>query len=240
MPLFCLDALSSDRTASGAIPGAGQTAGVMGMQRQTIDQEGARQGEVSAASLQLGNDTIAIRRIATMSVERHEFFPWDTPENQQTQKLYATLCVGMLFFGLVGFAWWAIRPARDDGAIGLLVGIALMLIGLIFGVRAAMIAMKLKRKEPYFRLLIGTSDGRQIPLVDNNREVLTKIRDVVRYKLDTGDTSVVGDFDLNLDIVNLRLPKGAGTPGAPLQALPQLAAVADMFEEEEDAPPPGR
>jgi hypothetical protein len=212
----------------------------MGMQRQTIDQEGARQGEVSAGSLQLGNDTIAIRRIATMSVERHEFFPWDTPENQQTQKLHATLCVGMLFFGLVGLAWWAIRPARDDGAIGLLAGIALMLIGLMFGVRAAMIAMQLKRKEPYFRLLIGTSDGRQIPLVDNNREVLTKIRDVVRHKLDTGDTSVVGDFDLNLDIVNLRLPKGAATPGAPLRTLPQMAAVADMFEEEDGASPPAR
>ncbi|MGA1343510.1 MAG: hypothetical protein ACO33A_10805 [Hyphomonas sp.] len=210
------------------------------MQRQSIDQEGARQGEVSAGSLQLGNDTIAIRRIATMSVERHEFFPWDTSENQQTQKLYATLCVGMLFFGLVGFAWWAVRPGRDDGVIGLLVGTALMLIGLILGVRAAMIAMKLKRKDPYFRLLIGTSDGRQIPLVDNNREVLTKIRDVVRHKLDTGDMSLVGDFDLNLDIVNLRLPKGAAQPGAPLPAVPRIAGVADMFEEDEDAPPPGR
>jgi len=150
------------------------------------------------------------------------------------------LCVGMLFFGLVGFAWWAIRPARADGAIGLLAGIALVLIGFMFGVRAAMIAMQLKRKEPYFRLLIGTSDGRQIPLVDNNREVLTKIRDVIRYKLDTGDTSVVGDFDLNLDIVNLRLPKGAATPGAPLRTLPQMASVADMFEEGDGASPPAR
>ena len=211
----------------------------MGMQRQTIDQEGARQGEVSAASLQLGDDTIAIRRIATMSVERHEFFPWDTPENQQTQKLYATFCVGMLFFGLVGFAWWAIRPAQGDGVIGLFAGIALMLIGLVLGVRAAMIAMKLKKKEPYFRLLIGTSDGRQIPLVDNSREVLTKIRDVVRHKLDTGDTSVVGDFDLNLDIVNLRTPKGSATAVAPAQAAPKAPTLADVYEEEEDAPPPG-
>jgi hypothetical protein len=204
----------------------------MGMQRQTIDQEGARQGEVSAASLQLGDDTIAIRRIATMSVERHEFFPWDTPENQQTQKLYATFCVGMLFFGLVGFAWWAIRPAQGDGVIGLFA--ALMFLGIILGIRAAMIAMKLKKKEPYFRLLIGTSDGRQIPLVDNSREVLTKIRDVVRHKLDTGDTSVVGDFDLNLDIVNLRTPKGPGTA-----TTPAAQAGAEVFEEEEDAPPAG-
>ncbi len=202
------------------------------MERQTIDQEGARQGEVSSASLQLADDTIAIRRIATMSVERHEFFPWDTPANRKTQSMYATFCVGMLFFGLVGFAWWAIRPAQGDGVIGLMAGVVLMFLGLILGVRAAMIAVKLKKQEPYFRLLIGTSDGRQIPLVDNNRELLTKIRDVIRHKMDTGDTTVTGDFDLNLDIVNLRLPKGVG------MAAPTPRSIeADVFDEEEDAPP---
>lgn len=204
------------------------------MQRQTIDEEGARQGEVSAASLQLGDDTIAIRRIATMSVERHEFFPWDTPANRKTQSMYATFCVGMLFFGLVGFAWWAIRPAQADGVIGLMVGAVLMLLGLFLGVRAAMIAMKLKKREPYYRLLIGTSDGRQIPLVDNNRDVLIKIRDVVRHKMDTGDTATTGDFDLNLDIVNLRLPKGVA-----LSALPMRGIEADVFGDDKDAPPAG-
>ena len=169
-----------------------------------------------------------------MSVERHEFFPWDTPANRKTQSMYATFCVGMLFFGLVGFAWWAIRPAQGDGVIGLMAGVVLMFLGLILGVRAAMIAVKLKKQEPYFRLLIGTSDGRQIPLVDNNREVLIKIRDVIRHKLDTGDTTVTGDFDLNLDIVNLRLPKGVA------MAAPTPRSIeADVFEEEEDAPPPG-
>ena len=201
------------------------------MQRQTIDQEGARQGEVSAASLQLGDDTIAIRRIATMTVERHDFFPWDTPANRKTQSVYATACVGFLFFVLAGFAWWAIPRAQGDGVIGLMVGALLMLLGLVLGVRAAMIAMKLKKQEPYYRLLIGTSDGRQIPLVDNNRDVLTKIRDVIRHKLDSGDTSITGDFDLNLDIVNLRLPKGAG-------AAPIRPAVADVMDDEEDGPPP--
>ena len=131
------------------------------MQRQTIDQEGARQGEVSAASLQLGDDTIAIRRIATMSVEKHEFFPWDTPANRKTQSAYATFCVGFLFFGLVGFAAWAVLSANPEaGVLSLLAGAVLMLIGLVLGVRAAMIALKLKKKEPYYRLHIGTSDGR--------------------------------------------------------------------------------
>jgi hypothetical protein len=211
------------------------------MKRQTIDQEGARLGEVSAASLQLGDDTIAIRRIATMSIERHEFFPWDTPENRKTQSVYATACVALLFFGLVGFAWWALRPMQGDGVIGLFAGIALLVLGIVLGIRAAMIAMRLKEKHPYFRLIIGTSDGRQIPLVDNSREVLTKIRDVVRYKLDTGDTTVSGDFDLNLDIVNLRLPKGAAT-AAPVRTSvqePSPMTVDDVFDEEEDAPPAG-
>ncbi|MDP1554742.1 MAG: hypothetical protein Q8L84_04710 [Hyphomonas sp.] len=195
------------------------------MQRQTIDEEGARQGEVSAASLQLGDDTIAIRRIATMSVERHEFFPWDTPANRKTQSVYATACVGFLFFGLVGIAAWAVLSGNPEaGVVSLLIGAVLMLLGLFLGVRAAMIAMKLKKQEPYYRLLIGTSDGRQIPLVDNNRDVLIKIRDVVRHKMDTGDTVTTGDFDLNLDSVNLRLPKGAAgaapSPRAPLPPPP--------------------
>lgn len=197
------------------------------MDRQTLDMEGARQGEISAASLQLGDDTIAIRRIATMSVESHEFAPWDTPRNRRVQGLYATFCVALLFFGLLALGWWALRPGQGDGVIGLFAGLGLMLIGVILGIRAAMIAMKLKRREPYFRLMIGTSDGRQIPLVDNNRDVLVKIRDAVRHKLDTGDTAVTGDFDLNLDIVNLRLPKGAARPASPPAAEPP---EDDVFE----------
>lgn len=211
------------------------------MKRQTIDEEGARLGEVSAASLQLGDDTIAIRRIATMSVERHEFFPWDTLENRKTQSVYATLCVGLLFFGLVGLVGWLVLSGNPSvSGMSLFAGIGLLALGLVLGIRAVMIAMRLKEKHPYFRLIIGTSDGRQIPLVDNNREVLIKIRDVVRYKLDTGDTSVVGDFDLNDDIVNLRLPKGAAS-SAPTRLAPERVEIAshDVFDEEEDAPPAG-
>lgn len=199
------------------------------MDRQTLDMEGARQGEVSAASLQMGDDTIAIRRIATMSVERHEFAPWDTPRNRKTQSVYATLCVSLLFFGLLGLGWWALRPGQGDGAIGLFAGIGMLFLGVLLGIRAAMIAVMLKKREPYYRLLIGTSDGRQIPLVDNNRDVLVKIRDVVRHKMDTGDATIIGDFDLNLDVVNLRLPKGAAL-GAAAPAKPEPAQEDDVFE----------
>jgi hypothetical protein len=186
------------------------------MERQTIDQEGARQGEVSAASMQVGDDTIAIQRIATMTVEKHEFFPWDTPANRKTQSVYSTVSVGLLFFGLAAFAV-AMFLAGTPGMSGLanIIGVLLLIAGLVVGVRAAMMAMKFKKKEPYYRLIIGTSDGRQIPLVDNNREVLTKIRDVVRHKMDTEDASVTGTFDLNLDIVNLKMPKGAVPDTAP-------------------------
>lgn len=206
------------------------------MKRQTIDQEGARQGEVSAQSLQLGNDTIAIRRIATMTVEKHDFFPWDTPANRTTQSIYATSCVGFLFFGLVGFAAWAVMSGNPEASgLSFFAGVILLFLGLLLGIRAMMIAMKLKKMEPYYRLLIGTSDGRQIPLVDNNREMLIKIRDVVRHKMDTADVNVTGDFDLNLDIVNLRLPKGAA-----VSALPPVAAASDVFDDEDVVAPPAR
>jgi hypothetical protein len=206
------------------------------MKRQTIDQEGARRGEVSAASLQLDdNDTIAIRRIATMSVETHMFFPWDTPETRQSQSVYATLCVTALFFGLLGLAVWALWGDSPTAIIGLLVGCGLMLLGLLLGIRAAMIAFKLKEKHPFYKLIIGTSDARQIALVDNNREVLIKIRDVIRHKMDTGDTGITGDFDLNLDVVNLRMPGGAkmARPAAPAPLPPGLD------EEDEDRLPGG-
>jgi hypothetical protein len=54
---------------------------------------------------------------------------------------------------------------------------------------------------------------------------------VIRHKLDSGDTSITGDFDLNLDIVNLRIPKGAG-------AAPTRPTVAVVMDDEEDGSPP--
>lgn len=177
------------------------------MDRQTLDMEGARHGEISSASLQVGDDTIAIRRIATMSIESMEFAPWDMPRNRKSQSLHATLCVANLFFGLVALAWWMLTPGQQSSLVALFVGGVLVLLGLFLGMRAAMIAAKIKRREPYHRLTIGTSDGRQIPVVDDNRDVLVRIRDVVRHKMDTGDTETIGEFDLDLDIVDLKLPK---------------------------------
>jgi hypothetical protein len=118
----------------------------------------------------------------------------------------------------------ATRVSLTIGLVGVTIS---LFLGVLLGIRAAMIAVMLKKREPYYRLLIGTSDGRQIPLVDNNRDVLVKVRDVVRYKLDTSDTSITGDFDLNLDSVNLRLPKGAAMGAAAPAPEPQSAPQED-------------
>jgi hypothetical protein len=211
------------------------------MDRQTLDMEGARQGEISAASLQMGDDTIAIQRIATMTVEANDFFPWDTPKNRVTQKGYATAFVSLMFFALMGIGWWAVLPGRPVSMVMLGIGVVMLIGAMVCGLRAGMIAAKLRLKQKYFRLVIGTSDARQIPLVDDNREVLCKIRDVVRHKMDTDDRTLVGDFDLNLDIVNLKSPnqpepdpprgRSAAAPDRPAEPepkpLPELDKTAD-------------
>ena len=176
------------------------------MDRQTLDMEGARRGEISAASLQMGEDTIAIQCIATMSVESKEFAPWETPANKRTQSLYASFFVINLFFGLMALAWGGLFPGNGSSMVALMVGGVLTLLGFILGIRAVLIARRMKTRQPYYRLVIGASDGRQIPLVDNNRDVLMRIRDVVRHKMDSGERAIRGEFDLDLDLVDLSLP----------------------------------
>lgn len=208
------------------------------MDRQTLDMEGARFGEVLAASLQLEDHTIAIQRIATMSIESKLFFPWDTPRNKQTRQAYATSFVGMLFFGLICVLAWQFM-AGPEALIVLGVGATLVLVGLLCGIRALMIAAKLRSKEPYYQLTIGTSDGRQIALVDDNRDVLTRIRDVVRFKMDTGERETIGDFDLNLDRVNLKTPP-ASDRAAKAVAVPDpepaVKTASPMFKTPEPKP----
>ncbi len=190
------------------------------MDRQTIDMEGARQGEISAASLQLGDHTIAIQRIATMSVENQTFSPWDLPANRASKGLAATGSMTSGFIGLACVTWFALRNYQPDALYSVAIGGGLILISLLLAARAAFMAAKINKKEPYYRLTIGTSDGRQIPLVDNNRQVLLRLRDIIRHKLDTNDTELTGDFDLNLDIVNINAP--ADSKFARLEPLPSM------------------
>ena len=207
------------------------------MDRQTLDMEGARRGELSAASLQLGDDTIAIQAVATMSVETQKFFPWDTEANQQAQKINASLFVGGMFIAIMALAAWGMFVDSQIGLICLVIGAPLALISMYWGYRAVRIATRMKHEQPYFRLTIGTSDGRQIPLVDDNKDVLIRIRDTIRVKMDTGDRSIVGDFDLNLDRVDF---DSAKTDAEPLRAVsppgPSQAAE-ELFESDRDYQP---
>lgn len=190
------------------------------MDRQTLDMEGARQGDISSASLQLGEHTIAIQRIATMSVENHMFAPWDLPTNRAAKGMTV---MGSLVCGLIGFgcvAWFFLQGYQSSALVFAAVGGGLILISLMLALRAAYMAAKINKKEPYYRLTIGTSDGRQIPLVDNNRQVLIQLRDVIRHKLDTGDTELTGDFNLNLDSVNIKAP--ADSKFVRLEPLPSM------------------
>jgi hypothetical protein len=204
------------------------------MDRQTLDSEGARHGEVSAASLQLGDDTIAILRIATMTIEAHQFTPWDTPRNRQTQGLYATGSIAALFFGLVGIAWWNLAKLSALALPALMVGGALLLACLFLAIQSALMSMKLRKVEPYYRLVIGTSDGRKIPLVDNFRETLIKVRDVVRHKMDTNDRAITGEFDLNADI--FRFTAGSLPTTAASGPMTSAAVVAAPIEIDDDEP----
>jgi len=179
------------------------------MDRLTLDMEGARRGDLSAASLQLGDDTIAIQRIATMTVEANTFSPYDTSANQRRQGVFATFFVAAMFFAILGLAYFALMRDRPSGLAALFIGGLCLLGGIYCGALAVHYARYLKKREPYYRLVIGTSDGRQIPLVDDNRAILVKIRDIVKYKMDSEDRAVTGDFDLDLDQVNVSLPKGA-------------------------------
>lgn len=202
------------------------------MDRQTLDMEGARRGEITPASLQLGDDTIAIQRIATMSVESMEFSPWDTEANRRTKGLYASFFVINLFFGLLALAWGGLFPGSGSSMIALVIGAALTLLAVVLGIRAAMFAHRMKKRQPYYRLVIGASDGRQIPLVDDNRAVLLRIRDIVRQKMDTGDRDMQGDFDLDLDLVNVSKAGEAPKPVTPEVLPPEKLDAAPDTEAE--------
>ena len=173
------------------------------MERLSLDRQGARRGDLLAASLQLGDDTIAIQRIATMSIQDLEFQPWLTPGNQRLQSLFSTGFVAMLFAVMAIAGWSILAPSSENQMLALALGAASALGLALFGIQALRIALRIRKKQPYFQLLIGTSDGRTSKLVDNNRRVLEEIRNIVRNKMDTGETEITGTFDLELDRVEL-------------------------------------
>ncbi len=175
------------------------------MDRLKIDQEGARQGELFAHSLQLGDETVTLGNIATMTIEKEAFRPWDTPANRRTLGLYL-VALTLVFFvfilalAMIGFSGGSWLSAGGLLALGCCVGF-LLLAG-----ASARVALRMRKTSDFFRLKIGAADGRQIALVDDSRPTLEKIRDVIRGKIDDEDWLTTGRFDLNTDTVTLNRP----------------------------------
>lgn len=175
------------------------------MDRQTIDQEGARTGQLFAHTLQLGPDTVTLNNIATMSIESETFQPWDTPRNRRVQRWVLGVASLTFLFGLLALIVWGVsggglmHPAGVTGFLAL----GLFLVLCVF---AAWRAAKMARRQPYFRLRIGASDGRIVSLVDDSRDMLEQLRDTIRMKIDTEDAGTTGRFDLNRDTIDLDRP----------------------------------
>ena len=184
----------------------------MALDRLTLDQEGARTGELFAHTLQMGDDTDTLSNIATMGVETQKFRPYDTPSNRGRLRLVLGVA-SLAFVGcILTLAWWGLSRAPLISLTALLaVGLGVLFV--ILAGRGVYLSMKINRWQDYYRLSIGASDGRVISLVDNSRPVLEEVRDVIRKKIDMGDHTTVGTFDLNTDTVSVG-PARAPAPDA--------------------------
>lgn len=175
------------------------------MERLKLDREGARTGELFEHSLQLGDDTVTLGNIATMAVGQEQFRPWDTPRNRQRLGLWLVCAAACVLIGLLALA----AMGFSGGGFLSMPGIVLVVSVLLFGLTAwfaVSVALKLRVEQTFFRLRIGTSDGRQIDLVDDSRRMLENIRDAIRRKIDNEDWRTTGHFDLNEDRVELSTP----------------------------------
>ncbi|MEM1105224.1 MAG: DUF6232 family protein [Pseudomonadota bacterium] len=172
------------------------------MDRLTLDQTGARRGQVFRHSIQMGDDTVTLENIATLTIENERFQPHRTPRNRQVLALWTGLGLisGLTF--IITLAIWSGGDGGWFGAAALTVYLSFILCAasIWFGAR---LVLAMARWEPYYRLRIGASDGRQIDLVDDNRSVLEQIRDAIRIKIDEEDSDMQGSFDLDTDTVTL-------------------------------------
>jgi len=172
------------------------------MDRLTLDQAGARRGQLFRHSIQMGDDTVTLENVATLTIENERFQPYRTPRNQQALALWTGLGIfsGLVF--IIMFAVWSAANGAWFGVTAMIVYLAFILMGLSiwFGGR---LFLAMRRWQAFFRLRIGASDGRQIDLVDDNRGVLEQIRDAIRVKIDESDAEMMGTFDLDTDTVSL-------------------------------------
>lgn len=188
------------------------------MDRLTIDQEGARHGELFAHSLQLGNETVTLGNIATMAIEKERFRPFETPRNRQALGLYLGLSAVALVMALIVLGIWGATGGgllRMSGLIGWLLVIA-FLVCTVLGTR---LALHIRREQNFFRLRIGAADGRQISLVDDNQSMLEQVRDIIREKIDMEDATTTAVFDLDRDSMEVRRDAGSVSGAAQASSL---------------------
>lgn len=171
------------------------------MDRLKLDQTGARRGQLFRHSLQMGDDTVSIENIATMAIEHEQFMPYRTEKNRQTTGLWTGLGLVALFISMISFAI-AAGGGGFFSIANLIAWLSLIATGAC-GWFAVQLVLAMRKVETFHRLRIGAADGRLIDLVDDNREVLEKIRDTIRMKIDTEDSETVGTFDLDTDTVTL-------------------------------------
>lgn len=173
------------------------------MDRQTLDQEGARAGELLRHSLQLGDDTVTVDNIATMGIQTETFQPYRTARNQRQMGLLVGAFSVFLVAAVLVLAWWGMSGGgllrwSTLWGWGSATGTCVLLYFMI------RLHLAMRRVETFHRLRIGASDGRQIDLVDDNKSLLERIRDAIRLKIDTHDYRTVGTFNLDTDEVNIR------------------------------------
>lgn len=172
------------------------------MDRLTLDQTGARRGQVFRHSIQMGDDTVTLENIATLTIEDERFQPYKTPRNQQAMALWTSLFTISALVFIISLAIWNTGDGPWFGINTLVILVSLILAGVSFWA-AMKLFLALQAWADYFRLQIGASDGRQIALVDDNREVLEKIRDAIRIKIDDSSADIQGTFNLDTDTVSL-------------------------------------
>lgn len=172
------------------------------MDRLTLDQAGARRGELFRHSIQMGGDTVTIENIATLSIVSERFEPYKTPRNQGALGVWIGLGILSALTFIVSLAIWTASDGSWFGITALVVLLSFLLTGasIWFGGR---LALAIRKVETFYRLRIGASDGRQIDLVDDSEAVLTQIRNAIRAKIDDGDADLVGTYDLDADTVSL-------------------------------------
>ena len=157
--------------------------------------EGPRSGALFEGTLQIGDDTIALSNLASLSLDEVERRP---------RTLILSLAAAVFLILAAGFAaTFAAAPDRFDFNPTIPAAVVL------FCALGAGGALHLKSRLAYtfHELSFGASDGSRIVIRSERKTTLVRIADVVREKLDHAHSPLVARFNLAEDEV--RIERGA-------------------------------